>query len=105
MWTYWNGSSKWPQKTVKGSKFLTYNGRLRELGPFNLEKRWLREISCLCIMYLIGGSKEDGTRLSGIPGDSTRGNEHRFKYRKITLSIRKINQQQTKHFTVGLVKH
>lgn len=49
-------------------------------------------------IYLMGGSKEDGTRLSGVPGDSTRGNEHKLKYRNITSSIRKINQQQTNHF-------
>ena len=41
----------------------------------------------------MGGNKEDGARLLVMPGDSTKGNEHKVKYRKINLSIRK-----KKHF-------
>ena len=40
--------------------------------------------------YLKGRCKEDRARLlSVVPGDRTRGNEHKLKYRKVHLNPRK----------------
>ena len=50
--------------------------------------------------YLMGGRTEDGARLfSVVPGEKTRGNRHKQKYRIFHLNIGKC------YFMVRAVKH
>lgn len=59
---------------------LLLNERLRELGPFSLEKRGLGERAGDNLInvykYLLGGSKED----SAVPNGDIRGNGHKLKF-------------------------
>ena len=74
---------------------LTYEEKLRELGLFSLGKISVRGYLISEYKYLMGGCKEDGSRLfSVVSSDRTRGNRHKLKYRKLHLKIRK----KTPHF-------
>lgn len=77
-------------KIIQKLKHVSYEGRLRELGMFSLEKIKLRGILSMCIKYVLGWSKADGTRhFSVMPSDGTRGNDHKLKHQKLHLNIRK----------------
>jgi len=76
---------------IRESKHLSNEERLRELGLFSLKKRRLRGDLKNASKYLQGGCQEDGARLiSVVPSNRTRGNEHKLKYRKFQLNMRKI---------------
>lgn len=68
---------------------LCYEGRLRELELFCLEKRWLWGELINSCQYLWGGHQEDGTRFFSDSNDRTRGNRYKFKTRNFHLNIRK----------------
>ncbi|KAK4827514.1 hypothetical protein QYF61_018840 [Mycteria americana] len=87
-------------KTIKGPEHLSYEERLRKLGLFSLEKRWLREVLSILYKYLMGGCKEYRGRLFPVvPSDGTRGDGHKLKHWKFPLNIRKHL------FTTGVTKH
>ncbi|KAK4820055.1 hypothetical protein QYF61_017901 [Mycteria americana] len=71
--------------------------RLRESGPFSLEKPQGDQINVY--KYLKGGWTREGTRLySVVPSDRTSGNGHKHKHRRFPLNIRKT------FFTVRVTK-
>lgn len=60
----------------RGLKYLSCEGKLKELGLFSLEKRRFRAISST--RYLKGKCKEHRAKLfSVLPSDRKRGNRHK----------------------------
>ncbi|KAK4816979.1 hypothetical protein QYF61_025899 [Mycteria americana] len=87
-------------KMMRGLEDLSYEGRLRGLGLFSLEKRRLWGDLIVAFHYLKGAYKKDAERLfTRACRDRTRGNSFKLKEGRFTLNIRK------KSFTMRVVKH
>lgn len=72
---------------IKGLELLSYEERLRHLGPFSLQKRRLKIDLINLYKYLLGGCKENRTRLfSLVSSERTIGNECKLKNRKFSLN-------------------
>ncbi|TRZ24618.1 hypothetical protein HGM15179_002505 [Zosterops borbonicus] len=77
-------------KMIKGLEHLSYEVRLRELGLFSLEKRWLRGDLINVYKYLMEEYQEGGARLFFVvPSNRTRGNGQKLMHRKFHLNMRK----------------
>ena len=75
---------------TQGMEHLLYEGRLRELGLFSLQKRRLQGDLTVDLQYLKVGYKKEGDRLSSrVCCDRTRGNGFNLKEGRFRLDIRK----------------
>jgi len=87
-------------KMIRGLEYLSYEGRLRELGLFNLEKTRLRGDLISAFQYLKGAYRKDGDgHFTRVCSDRTRGNGCKLKEGRFKLDIRK------KFFTIRVVRH
>jgi len=88
----------------EGLEYPTNMERMRELELFSLEKRKLGEVLSMCIIQLIGGSKDQGARLlSMVPSDKTRGNEQKPKYRTFCLDAGEKKISRASNLTLGRI--
>ena len=75
---------------IRGQEHLSYEGRLRELGLFILEKRRLQGDFIATFQYLKEDYKQEGDQLFvWSDSDRTRGNGFKSKEGMFRLDIRK----------------
>ncbi|GAB0193281.1 triadin [Grus japonensis] len=87
-------------KLIGGMEHLCYEDRLRELGLFSLEKRWLQGRSNCGLPVPEGAYRKAGEGLVIREcSDRTRGNGFKLKEGRFRLDVRK------KFFTVRVVRH
>uniref|UniRef100_A0A8C3HMQ1 PTPRF interacting protein alpha 3 n=1 Tax=Chrysemys picta bellii TaxID=8478 RepID=A0A8C3HMQ1_CHRPI len=87
-------------RMIKDLEDMTYEGRLKELGLFSLEKRRLRGDMIAVFRYLKGCHKEEGENLFTLASrDRTRNNGFKLQQGRSRLDIRK------KFLTVRVIKH
>ncbi|KFV74245.1 hypothetical protein N307_14581, partial [Dryobates pubescens] len=87
-------------RMIRGPEHLYYEGRLKELGLFCLEKRRFHGDLIVAFQYLKGSYKKAGEGLFRVPGNArTRGNGKKMELGKFILDVRK------KFFTVRVVRH
>ena len=84
---------------IQGMKHLSYEDRLKELGLFSPEKRWLQGDLIVAFEYLKGSYKKGDRLFSRVCGNRTQRNGFKLKEGKFRLDIRK------KSFTVRVVRH
>ena len=82
---------------VRGLKYLSYEERLRDLGPLSLEKT---ERALITVdKYLKRSSQMDRAGIfSVVCSNRTRGNGHKLKYRK-------FHKNTGKNFTARMTEH
>ncbi|KFQ59715.1 hypothetical protein N334_03899, partial [Pelecanus crispus] len=87
-------------KMIRGLEHLSYEGRLRDMGWFSLEKRKLQADFIAAFQYLKEAYKKAGEGLfTRVCSDRTRGNGFKLKEGRFRLDIRK------KFFTMRLVRY
>ena len=85
---------------AQGLEHLSYEGRLRELVLFSLEKRRLQGDPVAALQYLKWACKKAGSKLiSRACCNRTRGNGFKLKEGRLRLGIRK------KFFRMRVVRH
>lgn len=86
---HWNRLDKkleW-RTTILWLEYLFYKERLRELGLFRPEKRWLRGHLINAYKYPKGRHHKDGARLSSVLlSNTTRGDGNKLKHGKFHLN-------------------